>query len=201
MAQQHYIFGYGSLICSDSRSRTGISGDAHPVEVRGIQRRWSMHSPEWPATAVSAHHSRDHTSNGVFFAVDEENLSKFDAREQGYDRIQLPWHDVKSLNDQTLPTAGVLWAYVGHHVGEPGPDKPIMQSYLDVILNGCLDYSVEFAERFTQTTELWQHLVDDRHNPQYPRPLKQTDRHEAIDHLLHNTLPMLIRHRKRHRHD
>lgn len=195
----HYIFGYGSLICQDSRSRTGITGDAQPIEVRGIQRKWSMHSPEWPATAVSAHHSLDHLSNGVCFAVDEANLPKFDAREQGYDRIRLPWPDVRSLDDQALPTDGILWAYVGHHSGEPTPARPIMQSYLDVILNGCLDYGGTFTQRFTQTTELWQHLVDDRDNPQYPRPLKSPERHQVIDQVLTSHLPDLIRRRTRHR--
>jgi cation transport regulator ChaC len=36
-----YIFGYGSLINPDSRARTGVSGEAIPVEVTGLERRWS----------------------------------------------------------------------------------------------------------------------------------------------------------------
>jgi len=35
-----YIFGYGSLINPDSRARTGVSGEAIPVEVTGLERRW-----------------------------------------------------------------------------------------------------------------------------------------------------------------
>jgi len=37
-----YIFGYGSLINPDSRARTGVSGEAIPVEVTGLERRWSF---------------------------------------------------------------------------------------------------------------------------------------------------------------
>ena len=35
-----YIFGYGSLINPDSRAKTGVSGEAIPVEVTGLERRW-----------------------------------------------------------------------------------------------------------------------------------------------------------------
>ncbi|MDO7643083.1 MAG: gamma-glutamylcyclotransferase, partial [Reinekea forsetii] len=70
----NYIFGYGSLICSDSRSRTGVSGPAHPVEVQGIARKWSVHVPDYAATAVGAHSDAHAHCNGVFFAVDEDNL-------------------------------------------------------------------------------------------------------------------------------
>lgn len=195
-----YIFGYGSLICADSRSRTGISGTAHPIEVKGIARRWSVHSPEWPATAVSAHSESDAKCNGVYFAVDQANLEQFDLREQGYDRISVDWNDVTSLSAAELPTEGVLWAYIGKETGQPSPAKPIMQSYLDVILNGCLDYGEHFAQLFTQQTDLWQHLVDDRHDPQYPRPLRNTQPLPKIDQVLKTHLPELWRSRTTHRH-
>ena len=192
----HYIFGYGSLICQDSRSRTGITSDASPVEVQGIQRRWSMHSPEWPATAVSAHDSPKHRCNGVYFAVDADNLKNFDRREQGYQRIQLPWSQVNPLSEQSLPSDGTLWAYVGNDTGEPSTARPIMQSYLDVILNGCLNFGVDFTQRFTETTELWQCLVDDRHDPQYPRPLNRSERLPDIDRILATHLPDLLEQRQ-----
>src|SRR5262245_2339508 len=37
-----YVFGYGSLINPDSRARTGLSGEAIPVEVTGLERRWNF---------------------------------------------------------------------------------------------------------------------------------------------------------------
>lgn len=196
----HYIFGYGSLICADSRSRTGVAGDAHPVEIQGIARKWSVHTPEWPATAVSAHDEPSASSNGVYFQVDEQNLERFDEREQGYRRVAVPWNRVQPLSNQALPTEGTLWAYVGNQLGQPTTEKPIMQSYVDVILNGCLDYGTDFAARFAQTTQYWQHLVDDRHQPLYPRPLKSTERLPHIDQVLQTHLPELWRQRSTHRH-
>ncbi|GGX62090.1 gamma-glutamylcyclotransferase family protein [Saccharospirillum salsuginis] len=188
----HCLFGYGSLICADSRSRTGISGDAIPVEVTGIARRWSVPVPSYRATAVGAHQDPDSHCNGVIFLVDDDNLSRFDTREQGYRRLRIDWTDVKPAGDHTLPDHYPLWAYVGHHTDEPQPDRPIMQTYLDVILNGCLGYGETFARRFLQTTTPWQHLVDDRHAPNYPRAMRDTSIHPIVDGLLHTELPELI---------
>lgn len=191
----NYIFGYGSLICKDSRSRTGVSGDAFPVEVKGIERRWSLHTPDWPATALGAHKHPTARCNGIYFPVDDENLTRFDEREQGYSRIAIDWQDVVATSSKEKPSSGTLWVYVGHSSKQPNKHKPIMQSYLDVILNGCLDYGEPFAKRFTQTTLLWQHLVNDRSQPAYLRPLKSTARLNDIDAIIQQQLPELLKKR------
>ncbi|WP_320825620.1 gamma-glutamylcyclotransferase family protein [Reinekea sp.] len=187
----NFIFGYGSLICSDSRSRTGVSGPAHPIEVQGIARKWSVHVPDYAATAVGAHSDAQGHCNGVFFAVDEDNLSRFDGREKGYRRIQVPWAAVQSTSTAELPALGTLWAYVGTSQAAPHAQRPIMQSYLDVILNGCLNYGPDFARRFTELTGQWQYLVNDRAQPTYPRPLKSHGRLPEIDQVMLDHLPDL----------
>jgi hypothetical protein len=37
-----YVFGYGSLINPESRAKTGSTGEAIPVEVTGLERRWNF---------------------------------------------------------------------------------------------------------------------------------------------------------------
>ena len=49
---QNYIVGYGSLISSESRARTGISGEAFPVIINGIEISWSLAAPNYYMTAV-----------------------------------------------------------------------------------------------------------------------------------------------------
>ncbi len=188
----HCLFGYGSLICTHSRSRTGVSGDAFPVELTGITRRWSVPVPSYQATAVGAHEDPEGRCNGVVFMVDEDNLARFDEREQGYRRIAVPWHRVTPSTDLPLPTALPLWAYVGHNKHEPLPGRPIMQSYLDVILNGCLTYGETFARQFLRTTAPWQHLVDDRPHPNYPRAMNNPELPPRVDALLASELPELL---------
>ncbi|MHA7879157.1 MAG: gamma-glutamylcyclotransferase family protein [Saccharospirillum sp.] len=194
----HCLFGYGSLICQDSRSRTGLSGAALAVEVAGIARHWAVPVPDYHATAVGALQDDQSHCCGVVFQVDDSNLARFDEREQGYHRIPLPWPHVRSLDNQPLPTEYPLWAYVGKRVQPPSNALPIMQSYLDVILHGCLQYGEPFARRFLQTTQSWQYLLDDRHAPGYPRPLNNPALAPALDELLWQELPGLIqqRHKK-----
>lgn len=188
----HALFGYGSLICADSRQRTGIGGPALAVEVQGIERRWSVPVPDYGATAVGAHLNPHSRCNGVVFIVDDTNLARFDQREQGYDRHRLGWDAVTALQDADLPTDLPLWAYAGHSSETPLAERPIMQTYVDVILNGCFDYSDTFARRFVQTTAPWQHLTDDRHAPQYPRALQDNRVQPRVDALLAEELPHLL---------
>jgi len=196
----HYIAGYGSLICAESRSRTGIGSPAVPIEIEGIARRWSVPTPEWQATAVGAHVDDNATTSAIYFEVDAENLKRFDAREQGYQRRLIPWEQVTIAADHgnttELPKKGNLWIYVGDSAHKPSKERPIMQSYLDVILNGCLAISESFAERFMLTTQHWQQLVDDRANPQYPRALNKKADTERFDAVIQNTLPELYGQRK-----
>lgn len=193
----HALFGYGSLICADSRRRTGVGQAAQAVEIAGIERRWSVPVPDYGATAVGAHLNAESRCNGVVFIVDDANLERFDAREQGYDRHRIDWAQVRALDNQALPTEVPLWAYVGHSSETPQPQRPIMQSYVDVILNGCLDYSDAFARRFVHTTGPWQHLIDDRAAPQYPRARLDPKLPAIVDALLAEERPQLLAQRQR----
>lgn len=192
----NYIFGYGSLICSDSRARTGIGGQATPIRVRGIKRTWSLHTPDWPATAVSASQDLHSTCNGVFFEVDDANLIKFDEREAGYQRIALDWSQVTLYSSIPLIPKGTLWVYVGESVAKPSENRPIYQSYLDVIMNGCFSISPVFATEFLVHTSRWSHLINDRDDPQYLRPLKKNTNHSITDSLLTTHHPSLMAQRK-----
>ncbi|WP_108124841.1 gamma-glutamylcyclotransferase family protein [Saccharospirillum mangrovi] len=190
------IFGYGSLICADSRRRTGVGGPALAVEIAGIERRWSVQVPDYRGTAVGAHLNPNSHCNGVVFVVDDANLARFDERERGYDRHRIDWSAVRSLDSQPLPIELPLWSYVGDSSATPQPEAPILQSYLDVILNGCLSYGDAFARRFLHTTGPWQHLCDDRSAPLYPRAMNEPRLAIQVDALLTDELPHLLTQRQ-----
>lgn len=179
----NYIFGYGSLICPKSRARTGFSSKAYPIEVQGIRRNWAVQPPDWPATAVGAIKDDSALCNGVYFQVDDQSLLQFDEREKGYERIELNWHMAKGLCNQPLPKTGKLWVYVGFENNKPTNERPIVLSYVDVILNGCLSYNESFAKRFIELTGHWQHLKNDRDNPIYLRAASHQNA-QIIDELL-----------------
>jgi hypothetical protein len=124
--------------------------------------------------------------------VDDDSLALFDIREGGYDRVQIPWDHVSSYSEQPLPTDGNLWIYVSSETNlTPLAERPIMMSYVDVILNGCLDFSEEFAQQFIAQTDQWQNLVDDRANPKYVRPLATSERLVTIESIIKKLRPEL----------
>ena len=186
-----FIFGYGSLINSESRKRTGKSGAAYPVSVVGIERRWGaqitlpttlrVHNDISKFSAVSVNDVVNSTAwaNGVLVAVTDEELKKFDDREIGYKRIKVGTHRIQPypVNGIDFPdlTSADVWCYVMPKSGlrsEPSPEYPICQTYLDVILQGCDEISSEFTRDFLKTTADWGvqgSYIDDRQHPGYPR--------------------------------
>ena len=185
--QEHFIFGYGSLICAESRARTGVSGEAVDATVQGIERGWIVPVSHSQQTALGAMDNDQARCNGVVFAIDEDNLAKFDERELGYTRRLVP-HD-KIDSRQKLPENAKVWTYVGVESRPPNEHFPITQSYLDVIVNGCLSFGGHFLQNFVKTTSHWGHLINDRHEPRYPRPMAGNAHHRHFDEWLAELIP------------
>ena len=107
-----FIFGYGSLINTASRNSTASAPiPAIPVRVSaafGYIRTWNDRSPSGftalglrkPRTGESAS-----TINGVLYPVDGDDMSKFDAREEGYARVEIPHHSA-SMTARAFATPG-----------------------------------------------------------------------------------------------
>jgi hypothetical protein len=179
----NFIFGYGSLINSQSRNSTAAAPiPAIPARVSaafGYIRAWNDRSPSGftalglrrPSSGESAR-----TVNGVLYPVDGDDMSKFDAREQGYVRVEIPPAQIEPVGWQPLPAAGHIWVYVPEKpadeggagepgVGLPGPDAefPLLESYIDVVVEGGLEYGPEFAREILETTDGWsRYWLNDR---------------------------------------
>jgi len=172
----NFVFGYGSLICSHSR-RITVPEQAHkvatPVVANGVERMWSKRTNRG-MTAMGVRFEPDAQCVGVLLPVNETELRSFDKREQGYDRkrLSLDQVDLVSFLDPTYYQSEdhavfvhakqqkndrkiALWVYVQRDPLPPTPEHPIVQSYVDVILRGCLSISEEFAKEFIETTVGW----------------------------------------------
>ena len=181
----NWIFGYGSLINSDSRKKTGNSGKVIPVRITGLKRQWNVVIDEIKVTAVGVTLAKDSLCNGIVCQVDNEDLLKFDKREIpfGYSRIEIDKKNITPLLGFNLPK-GIFWVYAANKPGKPSSESPIIQSYIDVILTGCLEYSEQFARNFVKNTEFWNYpWINDRKNPRYPRALSNPDV-KKIDSIL-----------------
>jgi hypothetical protein len=235
-AIRHFIFGYGSLICPQSRSITAptLTGvPATPAIVYNLQRTWSARVADPKlhlegTTAVGVRFRRGHKCSGVLIEVDEEELARFDEREQGYDRKLIglehvhripdlgfelddedhvvfrqseqlrrrlssfsssgdntddtddernapetspnsaPHNDDQQQPDPFLDTtlsvatdASVrVWVYLQREHRAADRRYPIHQTYVDVIMRGCLSIGEGFARSFLDTTHGWWHHGD-----------------------------------------
>jgi len=190
-----YIFGYGSLIDLSSRAATGETGQMHPVRVANVQRAWHVVSPNG-YTLVGVTSRRGASCNGVLIQVQPHALPYFDQRERRYHRVMIPQQAITSLSGERL-SSGTIWTYVTSRLGEPNADYPLVQSYIDVILTGCLAIGVDFAVEFIETTSGWESIwLNDRTHPRYARALAHSPHAHEIDRQLQALVPHALSHRR-----
>ena len=183
---KNYIIGYGSLINTESQNITGKSLSSMPVVLKNFSRSWSVVYDDLQFCALGVFEKKNSSINVVLFEV--EDLEVFDRREHGYNRHEL---DRSRLNawipGKEIPTDGKIWIYLPltEKFGSASERHFIWQSYVDVILTGCLSVDQKFAEEFMKTTEGWNKawLKDDRKESAYIRALKIYDA-QAVDLLL-----------------
>lgn len=211
---QHFIFGYGSLINSESRGKTAKSSEALPVRVKGIERAWNIAVPLMGMSAVGAIEQEGATCNGVVFSIDESELPAFDNREIRYRRVEIKrsmgWFSlftniddvpckssmISCLTNDKIPE-GTIWTYVSKEPQKPSEETPLAQSYIDVILTGCLSFGEDFAREFILATHGWEApWGNDRLNPRYSRAMREVSLASKIDGLLSELLPSEFSKRK-----
>lgn len=183
--EQNFIFGYGSLIEDESRQRTTPSArDAWPAKVKGIRRGWWARGAEsgLTTTYLGAIADPDATCNGVIYKVSAAELAATDKRESaGYQRCRIDVDKITWLDGRTKPLAGVVWAYINRfskdQIGDnlATPQFPIVQSYVDICIHGCLEVesryptAAGFTQDFIATTDEWNRFwVNDRLYPRRP---------------------------------
>eukprot|EP00539_Tryblionella_compressa_P015218 CAMPEP_0178833884 /NCGR_PEP_ID=MMETSP0746-20121128/10789_1 /TAXON_ID=913974 /ORGANISM="Nitzschia punctata, Strain CCMP561" /LENGTH=372 /DNA_ID=CAMNT_0020496337 /DNA_START=99 /DNA_END=1217 /DNA_ORIENTATION=+ len=200
-AVQHYVFGYGSLICSSSRAISAPSLAASssgrpplPVRIRNVQRSWSKRSQKSSATYLGVHFDSSFNAStnattsasscvGVLIPIQDhqDELEALDEREVGYDRHFVPVSWIERVDDLLLSDGNnteiydgtflddmnnnnnndemnkntVVWAYVPQVPLPATTEFPILQSYIDICLRGCLEIGPAFLKEFVDTTVGW----------------------------------------------
>jgi hypothetical protein len=196
-----FIFGYGSLINSTSRNATvGKVVPAIPVRVSaafGYLRAWDDRSSSG-FTSLGLRKPREgekaSTINGVLYSVEGGDMAKYDIRERGYKRVEVPRDDIEAMSWQLLPSAGRIWVYIPVKAdGEPGvglpgasAQFPLLESYVDVVVEGALEYGEPFARELLETTSDWSdYWLNDRELAR--RPWVYNPASSQVDQLLMET--------------
>lgn len=136
---------------------------------------------------------RPHDINGVLVAFYGEGLLRpaDDGRLIRMDPAAFEAVGWRELPPATTP----IWMFVASHHAPPDPDFPILQSGVDLVVEGCLEYGEAFAAEYLESCGFWsRYWLDDREVPR--RPWVHQPAWLRIDRLLaahpadpeHNTL-------------
>jgi hypothetical protein len=197
---QKYIFGYGSLIQRESRTRTVPSAfAAWPAVVKGISRGWYYQSPS-PSlnpTYLGAVDDPLATTNGVLYKVTDSEFDETQRRESDYIATKIEPSQITMLDGRPTPPEGEIWYFAQNLKTKKLADAahPIVQSYVDICVDGCLELealyplamTANFAEQFIRTCTDWKTpWMNDRIYPW--RPFIYMPRASQIDGLLRKVL-------------
>jgi hypothetical protein len=193
-----YLFGYGSLVQRQSRVGTWPAAEfASPVIVRGVSRGWfdQTGGASWNPTYLGAQLEKEGLCNGVIFPVTAAEFAAYGERELGYQLTKIDPAQITMLDGSQSAPDGDIWFYGNTEKRLPSTEHPIVQSYVDVCLDGCLEIEAmyplareaSFAEQFVKTTSNWQPpWINDRIYPW--RPFVHVPRASQIDALIQKVL-------------
>ena len=163
LAHDPFFFGYGSLV----NTATHVYDRHHRARLDGWRRVW-RHTPFREMAFLTAEPFEGSYIDGLIAAVPGADWAALDLRETGYDRVPLSdgiSHEAENAGDIAV-----------YHIPEDkhGPadqDRPILLSYLDVVVQGYLQvFGTEGGQHFFDTTVGWHGpVLDDRAAPLYPR--------------------------------
>ena len=181
MAQSAYVFGYGSLIERASRTRTNPEAiNAWPARVTGYQRGWFHQFANYvgsTCTYLGAIEKAGATINGVVYKVNDIEATK--ERETGY-TATLVTGGITMLDGGGLWNHGDVYIFLSDpedisKTKEPTADVPMVQSYVDICVNGCLEIeglyrtATGFVQEFIKSSTGWnKYWVNDRLYPRRP---------------------------------
>lgn len=201
--KSQYIIGYGSLMERDSKLSTEPDAGINlPVLVTGFQRAWNTHGV-YPTTylGVTAVESAAMAAALYRDFLDADGNLASDARELDYCRAAVEPAKVRMLDGSVVPAGSEIWIYVTKPTSLALPDSnhPIVQSYVDIFITGCLqlqervgDPDLDFVEQCILTTDGWSpHWVNDRVYPR--RPFGAQPNAFKIDHYLNTLLPEIVK--------
>lgn len=195
--QAQYVIGYGSLMQDSSRLRAAPhAGAARPVTVKGYQRGWFTRSkgPGLGTTYLGVVSDVTSSLNAVLYQLDAKELAATDRREHAYCRVAVAPSAVRPLASSDKAN-GQIWIYEirSGEASEADEEHPVVQSYVDIFLDGCIEqeerfHLTGFSTECVRTTYGWSaHWVNDRVYPR--RPSAFQPHASQIDQLLADEIP------------
>ncbi|MEW5423195.1 gamma-glutamylcyclotransferase family protein [Amorphus sp. 3PC139-8] len=178
----HY-FGYGSLVNAATRPQ---SQTVIPARLTGYRRAWrvtsrrSLMSGTCSLTIVAAEPGA--VVKGVLAREAVASLPTLDRRERHYDRLTVGRDQVAPETSDRHPGEAYVYRVKQRHDRYGDRRFPVLQSYVDCVLQGYLKvFGEQGVADFMATTDGWHvPVLDDRDEPLYPRAQTLTDEERTL---------------------
>lgn len=185
--QDAYFFGYGSLV----NCATHDFKNARAARLTGWRRVW-RHTDLRPVAFLTVVPDETSEIEGLIAPVPGADWAALDQREAAY--IRAPAADQVRHDLPHKPEIAVYTIPEGRH-GAPDTARPVLLSYLDVVVQGYLrEFGEAGVDRFFATTHGWDApILDDRAAPRYPRHqrLRVDERALTDRHLIRLDPPIM----------
>ena len=174
---KNFIIGYGSLMEKSSRIRTNEEAiNVKPLIINNFQREWGQRSSRYNITFLTISRKLGSTVNAVYYPLNIQSIKKLDRREKGYCRYRVKFEELRFYKQNVKPKNKNFWVYLAkkNNIIAPDNNHPIVQSYVDIFLNGCFQIQDKFninnfSELCVETTKGWStSWVNDRIHPRRP---------------------------------
>lgn len=173
-----HFFGYGSLVNLATHSYE----NPKKATVKGWRRQW-VYSATRGQSFLSVAKDAQSSIQGLIASVSDVGWEALDERETEYNRVELAQTEL----DTGAHTGVQIYVAAPDHVAPKSPDKPILLSYLDCVVQGFLhQFGEEGVTSFFDSTAGWDRPIkNDRVSPIYPRAQNlNVDQSQLVDHHL-----------------
>jgi hypothetical protein len=142
---------------------------AFPVQVNGFAVGWFHQFKEnvlisLSPTFLGAQQNDNNICYGVIYKVTASDLAATDSRELGYERTPVKSNAIKLLTGDgvQLDSSDSFWIYVSttNFTGTPDENFPLVQSYVDLCINGTIEAEQSYPVGAKHFTQNWIFSID-----------------------------------------